>query len=193
MAAHGAPQLEFGGRAWSMYSGTGALGQKWAPENVQLGPKGTLVQKVENGAAGGISDPTPHLYGEWNVRFRMSAGAGAKYAILLIDHPHASEIDFAEGKKGGDDERKIMTSSVHYADGSIAHNQIEGDFTKYHTAGVIWKPGVVQFTLDGKLWATVTDERVPSVPMHFAIQTRSYAPGPTCYLEVSSVTQSVAP
>jgi hypothetical protein len=188
MAVQGAHELPAFGRTWNLYSGTGALGQKWSPDNVRVGRKGTIVQTVSNGLAGGIGDPTPHLYGEWSVRFKMSAGAGAKYAILLIDHAHGSEIDFAEGKKGGDDERKIMTTSVHFADGTIAHNQIEGDFTQYHTAGVIWKPGVVRFTLDGKLWATVTDERVPSVPMHFAIQTRSYAPGPTCYLEVASIT-----
>jgi hypothetical protein len=188
MPAQGVHQLDWGGRTWHAFSGTGALGQLWSPDQVQVGPKGTLLQAVANGVAGGISDPTPHLYGEWNVRFRMSAGAGAKYAILLIDHPHGSEIDFAEGKKGGDDERKIMTTSVHYADGSITHNQIDGDFTKYHTAGVIWKAGVVQFTLDGKVWATVANAKVPSVPMHFAIQTRSYAPGPPCVLEVASIT-----
>jgi beta-glucanase (GH16 family) len=188
MAAAGVKQIQWSGRTWNIYSGTGALGQAWSPDNVRVSAKGTLVQTVSNGIAGGIGDPTPYLYGEWTVRFRMSAGAGAKYAILLIDHAHGSEIDFAEGRKGGDDQRKLMTTSVHFADGTIAHNQIAGDFTKYHTAGVIWKPGVVQFTLDGTLFATVKDARVPSVPMHFAIQSRSYAPGPDCYLEVQSCT-----
>jgi len=189
MAAAGGHQLEWGGRSWSAYSGTGALGQRWSPDHVRVGGKGTLVQTVAGGLAGAIGDPTRYLYGKWSVRFRMTAGAGAKYAILLIDKPHGLEIDFAEGKQGGDDQRKLMTSSVHYADGSIAHNQVAGDFTAYHTAGLIWKPGVAQFTLDGKVWATVTDAKVPAVPMHFAIQTRSYAPGPTCYLEVTSITQ----
>lgn len=188
MAATSRPQIAWSGHTWTAYAGTGALGQVWAPELVRVGAKGTLVLTVEDGKAGAIGDPTPHLYGQWTVRFRMTAGAGAKYAILLIEKPHGNEIDFAEGKKGGDDQRRLMTTSVHYADGTIAHNQIAGDFTQYHTAGVIWKPGVVTFTLDGKAWATVTDARVPAVPMHLAIQARSYAPGPTCYLEVESIT-----
>lgn len=188
MAAHVTQELQWSGHTWTTYSGTGALGQVWTPELVRVGAKGTLVLAVENGKAGAIGDPTPHLYGHWAVRFKMSAGVGAKYAILLIDKPHGNEIDFAEGMKGGDDQRRLMTTSVHFADGQIAHNQIGGDFTQYHTAGVIWKPGVVAFTLDGKTWATVTDSRVPAVPMHLAIQARSYAPGPTCYLEVESIT-----
>jgi beta-glucanase (GH16 family) len=188
MAAAARPQIAWSGHTWAAYTGTGALGQVWSPELVRVGKKGTLVLTVENGKAGAIGDPTPHLYGQWAVRFKMSAGAGAKYAILLIEKAHGNEIDFAEGMKGGDDQRRIMTTSVHYADGQIAHNQIGGDFTQYHTAGVIWKPGVVAFSLDGEPFATVTDPRVAAVPMHLAIQARSYAPGPTCYLEVESIT-----
>ena len=188
MPASPRPEIAWSGHSWEVYTGTGALGQRWAPELVRVGAKGTLVLTVENGMAGAIGDPAPHLYGQWAVRFRMSAGAGAKYAVLLIDRPHGNEIDFAEGLKGGDDARRILTSSVHFADGQIAHNQTGGDFTQYHTAGVIWEPGVVTFTLDGRTWATVTDARVPAVPMHLAIQARSYAPGPTCYLEVASIT-----
>ena len=48
-----------------------------APDLVRVGAKGTLVLAVENGKSGAIGDPTPHLYGEWQVRFKMSAGAGA--------------------------------------------------------------------------------------------------------------------
>jgi beta-glucanase (GH16 family) len=188
MATRATQELQWSGHTWTTYSGTGALGQLWTPDLVRVGAKGTLVLAVENGKAGAIGDPTPHLYGHWAVRFKMSAGAGAKYAILLIDKPHGNEIDFAEGMKGGDDQRRVLTTSVHFADGQIAHHQIGGDFTQYHAAGVIWKPGVVTFTLDGTTWATVTDARVPAVPMHLAIQARSYAPGPTCYLEVESIT-----
>jgi hypothetical protein len=187
MAGTGRQQVAWSGHTWEIYAGTGALGQRWSPDHVRVGRKGTLVQTVANGLSGGMGDPTPHLYGEWRVRFKMSPGAGAKYAILLIDHAHGREIDFAEGLKGGDDDRRIMTSSVHFSDGTIAHNRIAGDFTQYHDAGVIWKPGVVTFTLDGEVWATVTDPRVPAVPMHLAIQTRSYAPGPACYLEAESI------
>ena len=63
MAAAGGHQLEWSGRSWSAYSGTGALGQRWSPDHVRVGAKGTLVQTVAGGLAGAIGDPTPYLYG----------------------------------------------------------------------------------------------------------------------------------
>jgi hypothetical protein len=48
------------------------------------------------------------------------------------------------------------------------------DLTQWHTWGAEWTQGKVVFTLDGNVWATVTNPGISSVPMNLAIQMQAY-------------------
>jgi beta-glucanase (GH16 family) len=115
-------------------------------------------------------------YGRYEVRFRMDAGNGVKYAILTWPQsnvwPADGEIDFAEDGGGA---RTGTAATVHYArDGhQIIQRTAGGDFSVWHTVGVEWTPGRLVYTLDGVPWATVDTPFAPSKPMNLAIQTEA--------------------
>jgi beta-glucanase (GH16 family) len=56
------------------------------------------------------------------------------------------------------------------------------DFSQWHTLGVEWTAGKLVYTIDDATWATVTDSKVPSIPMTLDLQSQSLAcsPGNTC-------------
>jgi beta-glucanase (GH16 family) len=56
---------------------------------------------------------------------------------------------------------------------------VHANFTKWHTIGVTWAPGLLRYTLDGRTWAQVTGRHVPDVPMHLGIQTHVGTNGQT--------------
>ena len=51
------------------------------------------------------------------------------------------------------------------------------DLTQWHTLGVVWTPGRLVYTIDGRNWATVANANVPSTPMVLDIQTQAWACG----------------
>ncbi|MEI6623474.1 MAG: glycoside hydrolase family 16 protein [Actinomycetes bacterium] len=50
------------------------------------------------------------------------------------------------------------------------------DMNEWHVVGVMWRPGLVQYTIDGRIWASVTGANVPRQPMWLAIQTEGTQP-----------------
>ncbi len=72
-------------------------------------------------------------------------------------------------------------------DGCQIQKMLTMDFSQWHTIGVEWSPGVLNYTVDGTIWATVTNSsqgNVPTIPMEFDLQTQagtcsdSFAPCP---------------
>jgi hypothetical protein len=191
-----AAPLEWSGHTWTVFNGTGRLGQQWSPSHVSVSPAGALREEVSGGIAGGVGDQHFQTYGQYWVRFRMSAGSGSKAAILLMGAggniaARRPEIDFAEFTKGGDAQRNLLTATLHYgAANSMTHRSIRGDFTRWHTAGLIWRRGRLTFTLDGVVWATIT-HHVPSTPENLCIQTDGYTAQqhPPSTLRIARVTE----
>ncbi|MFI5956769.1 family 16 glycosylhydrolase [Cryptosporangium sp. NPDC051539] len=126
-------------------------------------------------ATGGIS--TEHsliqTYGKYEVRFRADRGRGIQYAMLLwpADGSWPPEVDFAEDNG---DRRNRLYATLHAIGGSQVERSTSKDFTKWHTAGVEWTPGRLAYTLDGQVWATLHDARVPDQPMALAIQSQAW-------------------
>lgn len=124
---------------------------------------------------GGLS--TQHslkqTYGKYNVRFRADSGKGIAYAFLLrpVDGSWPPEIDFAEDNG---DRRGRLYTTVHAIGGSQIEKWIDADFTEWHVAGVEWTPGRIAYLLDGEVWATVHDDRVPDQPMALAMQSQAW-------------------
>jgi beta-glucanase (GH16 family) len=170
---------------WNVYSGQpgGDPGGWWEQNHVTVG-KGLLningsKESTPHGSlyvTGGISNSPSfsQTYGRFEVRFRMDAGYGVAYALILwpTSNVWPPEIDIAE-----DDGRlrEYTTSTMHYgANDSKIHRTVNGNFTKWHTATVDWTPGHIVYYLDGHIWGTIDSSHVPNVPMHIALQAQAW-------------------
>ena len=177
--------MSFAGYQWRVFDGVGGLGQHWSASHTTVSG-GILTEKVSGGVAAGVGNTIHKTYGTWQVTYRMTRG-GAKYAILLMGSNH-QEIDFAEDPVS-DPNRQLTMATLHWGTGhgaaNISQHRLPGDYTQWHTAGVIWTPNSVQYTMDGTVWATETNH-IPTGPMHLAIQTNATGSTP-CMLQVSSV------
>ena len=182
--------ISFSGYTWHMHDGVGGLCQRWSSSHVHLSG-GVLSINVSGGVGGGITMPSVNrTYGTYQVRFRMSRGAG-KYVILLWPQSGSRpEIDFAEDKPE-DSARSLMTGTWHPKPGCIAciHLKTSGNFAAWHTAGLIWRPTGLTFTLDGRPWAHIS--QTSHKPMHLEIQANCVPGRGNCstssVLQVSSV------
>ena len=67
-------------------------------------------------------------------------------------------------------------SYVHYnSDNQQIAHEVSVNLTKWHTWGVIWMPGSVTFTIDGRVWGRVTDpSAIPHIPMTLDLQQQTY-------------------
>jgi beta-glucanase (GH16 family) len=169
---------------WTAYSGEpgGDPAGWWSPSHVTV--SGGMLHLVTSMGTRGAGGPTGEVsggigtgitqtYGKYEVRMRMDAGAGVDgVALLWPTKGWPPEIDFFED--GADDNtRSTITANLHYADDQRIHAGEQGvDFTKWHTVGVQWAPGVLRYTLDGGVWATMQSAAVPDQPMSLDLQSQ---------------------
>lgn len=128
-------------------------------------------------ATGGVSS-SPGLvqtYGKYLVRFRMDSGAGVGHAALLMPANNAwpPEIDFSEDNGSG---RTSTLATLHFGrhDTHWAVKLRNVDLRQWHTLGVEWTPATLRYTIDGRVWATMTGTVVPHVPMVMDLQTEAW-------------------
>jgi hypothetical protein len=129
-------------------------------------------------------------YGTWSARYRMTRGAGVKYAFLLWPQSGSRpEIDFAEGDKH-DPQRAEVNATYHPAAACnrCIQLRVAADMTRWHTLAVHWTASGFTFTIDGRQWGHVSAH--DAKPSHLAIQTWQFAPGPSTLLEVADVNVS---
>jgi beta-glucanase (GH16 family) len=137
---------------------------------------------------GGIGMTNAHAqtYGKYLVRIRAEKGDGISVIALLWPQANVwpPEVDFYED--GGGD-RTHMSATLHCGlNGNdtcqVQRSLSDYDFSHWHTLGVEWTSGKLVYTIDGLIWATVTDSRVPSQPMVLDVQTQALACSPynTC-------------
>ncbi|WP_432906158.1 glycoside hydrolase family 16 protein [Micromonospora matsumotoense] len=129
---------------------------------------------------GGVSNRqvVSRTYGRFDIRFRMDRGTGIAYALLLwpASNDYPPEIDIAEDN-GRD--RSRMYGVLHPVQGRPVEQNVPGDFTRWHTAGLEWTPDRLVFTLDGQPWATLSGDQVPDEPMALALQSQAWYCGHT--------------
>ena len=142
--------------------------------------RGAYQKARKRWVTGGVSTQrsVKQTYGKYDVRFRADRGKGIAYALLLwpVDGSWPPEIDFAEDNG---DRRDRLYTTVHAIGGSQIEKSIHADFRRWHVAGVEWTPGRIAYLLDGKVWATVRDDRVPDQPMVLALQSQAWYCGHT--------------
>jgi beta-glucanase (GH16 family) len=139
---------------------------------------------------GGVSSSPSfaQTYGKYLVRFRFGAGVGIAHAILLWPQTNTwpPEIDFSEDNGFN---RQTSYATLHYGAGNTqVQHSVGVNLTHWHTLGVEWTAGRLVYTLDGRNWATVTNENVPSVPMTLDIQTQSWACGTSTWEQCPNAT-----
>jgi hypothetical protein len=163
---------------WGVYNGvpSGDPGSRWLPGHVQVEDSQLVLAGYQDGGqlvTGGVSNhPVAQTYGKWEVRFRVDAADEMTIAFLLWPQGGSwpPEIDFFEDA-GGD--RQQASSFLHYRkNGGQGKTQrsLTADFTTWQTVGVEWLPGRLNYTLNGRTWATLTGSDVPSQPMWMALQ-----------------------
>lgn len=108
--------------------------------------------------------------GKWVIKAKFDRAPGVGYAFLL--YPKGGgwppEIDIAEGTMGG---KHIMSTFHHGPNNTQEQRWLHGlDMTKWHTYGVIIDGDVIEFTVDGRTWGTVTHENTPRIPMWIGMQ-----------------------
>jgi beta-glucanase (GH16 family) len=171
--------------SWGRYSGQpgGDPGGWWAPSHVVVN-RGALTLETyrdprfgRRWVSGGVSSARAlrQTYGKYEVRLRMDPGRGVAVVALLWPSRGGwpPEIDFAEN--GGEtNDRRHITATLHYgADNSQIQRTLWADFTRWHVLGVQWTPARLAYTIDGRVWAVVSNREVPAGPMELDLQTQT--------------------
>jgi beta-glucanase (GH16 family) len=179
------------GSKWSKYAGRPGSdpGAQWAKSHVTVGGGVVNLLTYKDSAyggrwtSGGINNGranVPLSSGRYEVRMRTERAKGINLAALLWPSRGGwpPEVDFAEDRDG---DRRDFTTTVHYKNRSKSHGMIHGkkalDMTKWHTYGVQWSPGKIVYTVDGRVWKTISSSNVPRVGMELAIQTNAVTRG----------------
>jgi beta-glucanase (GH16 family) len=128
-------------------------------------------------ATGGLSS-SPGLvqtYGKYLVRFRLDPGIGVGHAALLMpaNNSWPPEIDFSEDNGSG---RAGTLATLHYGKHDTHRDAYLAsvNLTQWHTLGVEWTPGKLQYTIDGRVWKTMAGDAVPALPMVLDLQTQTW-------------------
>jgi beta-glucanase (GH16 family) len=168
------------GADWALYGWGGPNPPKcWDPANVVVsgGQVDLKVKKITGcsgfSAAGMCLCPLSiQTYGKYEVRMKAEAGASKITFLLWGANDWPPEIDFAEFPSTGDGaDRQHYTQTLHYGSNNTQiHSSNDADMTVWHTVGLEWSPGVINYTLDGAVTDSVTSH-VPSVPMWLGLQT----------------------
>jgi hypothetical protein len=114
------------------------------------------------------------LYGKYEERFSVSAGAssGYKSADLLWPADNAlpgSEVDFPEGNWDS-----TFCAYVHSPSESGQLNFCPAaTWTQWHTSEIVWAPNSLTLYLDGNVIGSVTGKWVPDEPMSWVLQNES--------------------
>jgi hypothetical protein len=110
--------------------------------------------------------------GKWAIKAKFDRAPGVGYAFLLFPKGGGwpPEVDIAEGTAGG----PHVMSTLHW--GTSANHQqsqrwLRGlDMSKWHTYGVTLSDGLVEFTVDGRVWSRIENPNSPTVPMWIGLQ-----------------------
>jgi hypothetical protein len=150
-------------------------------------------KKWQSGAVYLNNLPFQTTYGKFLLRVRCTSGNVKCTAMLWPDQRHLwpPEIDFYE-LFPSDPARGTNKCTFHYGINHTTNHMIfsyyKGSFSQWHTIGVQWTPGKLQYLMDGKVMKSITNSNVPKIPMHLDMQT--FAPktptGPV-HLQVDSI------
>lgn len=133
------------------------------------------TKRTEQGwTAAGVSNARARkmVYGKYVIRARFDRGYGVRGTALLWPTEGAwpPEVNFFE-IDANDPARTVNNLTNHFgARNRMTHRSYGGDFTRWHRIGVIWTPGRLAFTLDGRVMRSIR-HHVPRRRMWLGMQT----------------------
>jgi len=186
---------------WQKYNGIvgGGQGGWWARSHVVVhggelvletyhDPVGctnaTICPLFNDEVSGGVKSKFAMTYGKFLVRFRTRPIANDSFMAILWPESNIAppETDFAV--VGGPLHLTSIGAMLKYGrPTTVVSDSLTANAAQWHTLGVIWSPGEVEYTIDGHVWATDKNANVSSVPMHIVLQSQTVCeavPGQTC-------------
>jgi Glycosyl hydrolases family 16 len=176
---------------WVAYNGEpgGDPYGNWDSSNVSVSG-GALHLLATPSAQGGVQFyGNPQTYGMYLVRMKGDDEPGLSINNLAILWPSQQgvwppEVDFFQDLGGS---RQSFSASLHVGpDGNggccvIASPTQDSDGTTWHTYGVQWTPSAITYTIDGRVWASVSRSSLsppaqwPTIPMILTLQSQNQA------------------
>jgi beta-glucanase (GH16 family) len=176
---------------WDAYNGEpgGDPDGNWVPSNVTVSG-GALNLMATPSAQGGVQFyGNPQTYGMYLVRMKGDDEPDLDINNLAILWPAQQgvwppEVDFFQDLGGT---RQSFSASLHVApDGNfsccvVASPTQNNNATAWHTYGVQWTPTSMTYTIDGRVWASVSrsslssPDQWPTIPMNLTLQSQNQA------------------
>ena len=174
---------------WYAYNGEpgGDPDGNWDSSNVVVSG-GALHLMATPSAQGGLQFyGNPQTYGMYLVRMKGDDEPGLSINNLAILWPAQQgvwppEVDFFQDAGGS---RQSFSASLHVGpDGNgdccvIASPTQDSNGTAWHTYGVQWTPDAITYTIDGRVWASVSRSSLsspaqwPTIPMNLTLQSQN--------------------
>jgi hypothetical protein len=174
---------------WDAYNGEpgGDPDGNWEPSNVSVSG-GAMHLMATSSAQGGVQFyGNPQTYGMYLVRMKGDYEPGLSINNLAILWPSQQgvwppEVDFFQDVGGS---RQSFSASLHAGpDGNgsccvIASPTQDSNGTAWHTYGVQWTPSAITYTIDGRVWASVSSSSLsspaqwPTIPMNLTLQSQN--------------------
>ena len=176
---------------WDAYNGQpgGDPYGNWEPSNVSVSG-GALHLMATSSAQGGVAFyGNPQTYGMYLVRMKGDYEPGLSINNLAILWPSQQgvwppEVDFFQDVGGS---RQNFSASLHVGpngngDCCVIASPTQGsNGTAWHTYGVQWTPSAITYTIDGRVWASVSRGSLsspaqwPTIPMNLTLQSQNQA------------------
>ncbi|MFY9926675.1 MAG: glycoside hydrolase family 16 protein [Streptosporangiaceae bacterium] len=176
---------------WGAYAGEpgGDSFGNWEQSNVTVSG-GALHLLATPSAQGGVSFyGNPQTYGMYLVRMKGDDEPGLSINNIAILWPAQQgvwppEVDFYEDSGGT---RQSFSASLHAGTSGdsgccIVHSSSPANNgTAWHTYGVQWTPSSITYTIDGRVWGSVSRSSLsspaqwPAIPMNLTLQSQNQA------------------
>jgi beta-glucanase (GH16 family) len=176
---------------WNKYNGVvgGNLGGWWSRSHTVVSG-GELILKTysdppkctdaaicplfNNEVSGGIKSKLSLTYGKVLVRVKTTPVADDTFLGLLYPTSDIAppETDFIVD--GGPLNLTTIGAFLKFGTPiNVVADSVTANAAQWHTLGVIWSPGEVQYTIDGSVWATESNPNVSTVPMNIVLQSQT--------------------
>ena len=174
---------------WYAYNGEpgGDPDGNWVSSNVSVSG-GAMHLMATPSAQGGVQFyGNPQTYGTYLVRMKGDYEPGLSINNLAILWPAQQgvwppEVDFFQDLGGS---RQSFSASLHPGpDGNggccvIGSPNQDSNGTAWHTYGVQWTPSSITYTIDGRVWGSVSSSSLssgaqwPTIPMNLTLQSQN--------------------
>jgi hypothetical protein len=179
------------GSKWNAYNGVvgGGRGGWWATSHAVVEghelvlktysdpascPNAASCSLFNDEVSAGVKSKFAETYGKFLIRVRTTPVDDVSFLAILWPTTDIAppETDFAV--EGGPEHLTTIGALLKYDPGpTVVPDTVTANPAKWQTLGVVWSPGEVQYTIDGKVWATELNANVSAVPMNIVLQSQT--------------------